>query len=69
MPFTTQIDDTHSVTIRSSCRHTKSWEAEGEIFVTSTCQDINVTVYGNGDTMAKAEQDALRNARRKRLDG
>jgi hypothetical protein len=63
MPHTRQLDDRHSVTIRSDRRRSGGWESEGDIFVTATCKDIGVTVRGEGRTMSSAEQRAFAQAR------
>lgn len=63
MPYTREIDDRHSVTIRPDKRRGGGWEAEGDIFVTSTGKDIGVTVNGEGRTMTSAEQRAFGKAR------
>lgn len=64
MPHTRKIDDRYSVTIRSDRRRTGGWESEGDIFVTTTCKDIGVTVTGEGRTMSSAEARAFAEARR-----
>lgn len=65
MPYTTSLDETHSVTIRSGRRRGGTWEAQGEIFRTSTSKDIGISVSGEGDTMTQAEQKALSAARQR----
>lgn len=64
MPHTREIDDRHSVTIRSDRRRTGGWESEGDIFITATCRDIGVTVRGEGRNMSSAEARAFAEARR-----
>ncbi len=64
MPYTREVNDRHSVTIRSDRRPHGGWEAEGDIFVTATCKDIGVTVRGEGRTMSSAEARAFVEARR-----
>lgn len=64
MPYTREIDDRYSVTIRSDGCPRGGWEAEGDIFVTTTCKDIGVTVRGEGRTMSSAEARAFAEARR-----
>ena len=64
MPNTRKIDELYSVTIRSDKRRGGGWESEGEIFLTATCRDIDVTVRGEGRTMSSAEQRAFAEARR-----
>jgi hypothetical protein len=64
MPCTREIDDRHSVTIRSDKRRGVGWESEGDIFVTATCKDIGVTVRGEGRTMPSSEARAFAEARR-----
>ena len=64
MPHTREIDDRHSVTIRSDRRPRGGWESTGDIFVTATCKDIGVTVHGEGRTMTSAEARAFAEARR-----
>ena len=64
MPHTRQVDDRHSVTIRSDRRPRGGWESQGDIFVTRTCRDIGVTVHGEGRTMCSAEARAFAEARR-----
>lgn len=63
MPHTREVDDRHSVTIRSDRRPRGRWESEGDIFVTRTCKDIGVTVRGEGRTMSSAEARAFAEAR------
>lgn len=63
MPHTREIDDRHSVTIRSDRRPRGGWESRGDIFVTTTCRDIGVTVHGEGRTMSSAETRAFAEAR------
>ena len=64
MPHTREIDDRHSVTIRSDRRARGGWESAGDIFVTATCRDIGVTVHGEGRTMTSAEARAFAEARK-----
>jgi len=64
MPHTREVDDRHSVTIRSDQRRTGGWESQGDIFVTATCKDVGVTVRGEGRTMTSAEARAFAEARR-----
>ena len=63
MPYTREIDDRHSVTIRSDRRPRGGWESEGDIFVTATCRNIGVTVRGEGRTLPAAEARAFAEAR------
>ena len=64
MPCTREIDDRHSVTIRSDRRTRGGWESGGGIFVTATCKNIGVTVRGEGRTMSSAEARAFAEARK-----
>lgn len=64
MPHTREVDDRHSVTIRSDQRRRGGWESQGDIFVTTTCKDVGVTVHGEGRTMTSAEARTFAEARR-----
>lgn len=64
MPCTRVIDDRYSVSISSHPVRHGGWEAEGDVFVTTTQAATPITVRGEGRTLAAAEEQAVAEARR-----